>query len=281
MSGKSKALKWLGTTVFDLGDVVAKIKHPTWKRYYHGSPVEFDIKNFYKGTIADSGLHMSDRKKVAERFAESGPYSSGKSTVYKLYAPMPTLEFMDLHRNGINMLSGNTKRIAGTNLGRGIFDGTPHGQLEYRALRENGGEDVIDFLPTYINDHFGNTIEPYQLKRDVTIPIEKYHWPNRPKAVDNRLKKMRTQYDSALENSDYDTIQLLNSEVSDIMAENGIPVVKYANNNAYEGGGLSYMLFDRSKMYIPPSIPVKTWHLSTGLGAGALGGYLLNTKDQQ
>jgi hypothetical protein len=29
MSIKSKAFKWLGNTVFDLGDVVAKVKHPT------------------------------------------------------------------------------------------------------------------------------------------------------------------------------------------------------------------------------------------------------------
>ena len=174
-----KISNFLNKDLFNYDELWARIKHPTWQKYYHGSPKEFDIKNFHKGTVADSGLHMSDRKEVAEYFAEAGPYNPDKSTVYEFYAPKPTLEFMDLHSNGINMLSGNTQRIAGNHLGKGTFDGTPHGQLEYRALRESGGEDVIDFLPTRTNDRFGNTIEPYQLKRDVTIPIEKYHWPNR------------------------------------------------------------------------------------------------------
>jgi hypothetical protein len=46
---------------------------------------------------------------------------------------------------------------------------------------------------------------------------------------------------------------------------------------------MSYMLFDRSKLYMPPTIPVKTWHLGVGLGlgAGALGGYLWNKNSQQ
>lgn len=264
-----KISNFLNKDIFNYDELWARIKHPTWQKYYHGSPKEFDIKNFYKGTVADSGLHMSDRKEVAEYFAENGPYNPDKSTVYEFYAPKPTMEFMDLHKNGINMLSGNTQQIAGNHLGRGIFHGTPHGQLEYRALRESGGEDVIDFLPTYTNDRFGNTIEPYQLKRDVTIPIEKYHWPDRPKHVDDRLKEMRKQYDTAIENSDYDIVELLNSEVSDIMAENGHPVIKYANNNAFEGGGMSYMLFDRSKLHlINPEHQFKMKHALTGLGTG-------------
>lgn len=272
-----KISNFLDKDLFNYDELWAKVKYPTWQKYYHGSPKEFDIKNFHKGTIADSGLHMSDRKEVAEYFAESGPYNPDKSTVYEFYAPKPTLEFMDLHRNGINMLSGNTQRIAGNHLGKGTFDGTPHGQLEYRALRESGGEDVIDFLPTYTNDRFGNTIEPYQLKRDVTIPIEKYHWPDRPKHVDDRLKEMRKQYDTAIENSDYDTVELLNSEVSDIMAENGHPVIKYANNNAFEGGGMSYMLFDRSKLHlINPEHQFKMKHTLTGLGVGLGVGYGIN-----
>ena len=65
MGGKNKLLKWLGNTVFDLGDVVAKIKHPTWKQYYHGSPIAFNIKSPYMGTPKDMGLHVSDRYKVA------------------------------------------------------------------------------------------------------------------------------------------------------------------------------------------------------------------------
>ena len=258
----------------NFGDTWAKLQHPTWKKYYHGSPKEFDIKNFYKGTVADSGLHMSDRRDVAEYFAGANWFNAEKPTVYEFYAPKPSMEFMDLHGNGVNMLSGNTKRISGNALGKGTFDGTPYSQLEYKALRENGGEDVIDFLPSYVNDRYGSVVQPFQLKRDVTIPIEKYHWPDRPKHVDDRLKEMRKQYDLATENGDEATRIKLNSEISDIMAENKIPVVKYANNNAFEGGGMSYMLFDRSKLHlINPKhqfdiMRPATTMLGAGLGIG-------------
>ena len=85
---------------------------------------------------------------------------------------------------------------------------------------------------------------------------------------------MRRQYDLAIESGDDATRVKLNSEVSDIMAENGIPVVKYANNNAFEGGGMSYMLFDRSKLHLinpdhqfdimRPTVTT----IGTGLGVG-------------
>ena len=78
----------------------------------------------------------------------------------------------------------------------------------------------------------------------------------------------------AVENGDDAARIKLNSEISDIMAENGIPVVKYANNNSFEGGGMSYMLFDRSKMYIPPHIPIKTKHVVLAGAAAGAGGYL-------
>ena len=58
--------------------------------------------------------------------------------------------------------------------------------------------------------------------------------------------------------SDLELRAKLNSQMADILAENGHPVIKYANSHYGEGGGMSYMLFDRSKMYIPPTIPVKT-----------------------
>ena len=85
---------------------------------------------------------------------------------------------------------------------------------------------------------------------------------------------MRKQYDAAIENYDFDIVELLNSEVSDIMAENGHPVIKYANNNAFEGGGMSYSLFDRSKLHlINPEHQLKMKHALAGLGAGLGVGY--------
>ena len=290
MGGKSKALKWLGTTVFDLGDVVAKVKHPTWKRYYHGSPVAFDIKNFYKGTGADVGLHMSDRYDVAEYFSKN--FGGGNSpTVYKFYAPKPTMEVMDMHSNGVNLFAGNHTFIHGNQYGRGVFDATPDTQLLFNSLKKYGGDDVIDFVPgTKLDYNFGNRQTPFQLKRDVTIPMEQVHWPDRSPEVNTKIQKLWAQYPHQnnsgyfrFDESDLKLRAKLNSQMADILAENGHPVIKYANSHYGEGGGMSYMLFDRSKLYIPPTIPVKTWHLGAGLGigTGVLGGYLLNKKDQQ
>lgn len=288
MSGKSKALKWLGTTVFDLGDVVAKVKHPTWKRYYHGSPVAFDIKNFYKGTGADVGLHMSDRYDVAEYFSKN--FGGGNSpTVYKFYAPKPTMEVMDMHSNGVNLFAGNHTFVHGNQYGRGIFDATPDTQLLFNSLKKYGGDDVIDFVPgTKLDYNFGNRQTPFQLKRDVTIPMEQVHWPDRSPEVNTKIQKLWDQYPHQnnsgyfrFDESDLKLRAKLNSQMADILAENGHPVIKYANSHYGEGGGMSYMLFDRSKLYIPPTIPVKTWHLGAGLGTGALGGYLLQKNSQQ
>lgn len=51
-------------------DVLAKIKHPTWQKYYHGSPYPFDINKPYMGTGNDAGIHASKNYSVAKYFTE-------------------------------------------------------------------------------------------------------------------------------------------------------------------------------------------------------------------
>lgn len=67
-----KVSNFLNKGLFNYDELWAKVKHPTWKKYYHGSPNEFPIKNADMGrTGADMGLHMTDDRKVAEHFAKS------------------------------------------------------------------------------------------------------------------------------------------------------------------------------------------------------------------
>lgn len=294
---KGKVLNWLGKELFNLGDVVAKVKHPTWKRYYHGSPEAFDIQKFYKGTKGDIGLHMSDRWGVANHFTKN--FGGGTSpTVYKIYAPRPTMEVMDMHSNGVNLFAGNHTFIHGNQYGRGIFDATPDTKLLFKSLRKYGGADVIDFVPgTKLDYNFGNLQTPFQLKRNVTIPMEQVHWPDRSPEVNAKIQELWRQYPHE-NHPEYDfskywapkfddeALKLrakLNSQMADILAQNGHPVIKYANSVYGEGGGFSYILTDPTKMYLPPSIPIKNWHLGLGFGTGLGigGGIWLNKKDQQ
>jgi hypothetical protein len=46
--------------------------------------------------------------------------------------------------------------------------------------------------------------------------------------------------------------------VTQTLADFGHPVIKYANRNPMEGGKFSYIITDPTKMYIPPTIPIKT-----------------------
>lgn len=289
MSGKSKALKWLGNTVFDLGDVVAKIKHPTWKRYYHGSPVKFDIKNPWMGTHNDAGIHMTDRYDVAKMFTRDNRVSGGTPTIYKFYAPKPVREFVDLHSNGLELLTPNTFYKTDFERNRSFSDGTSASNMLFDLLKKEGGEDVVKMIDpshTFFSSP-PKDYRPYNITKDLTIDMGKVHWPDMPDNVRTRVQELNKQYPR------YSKIKIgftpeelqrraeINAEVADMFAQNGIPVVKYANTGYREGGGMSYMLFDKSKMYMPPTIPVKTWHLGVGLGTGALGGYLLNKNSQQ
>ena len=280
---KGKILNWLGKELFDIGDVVAKVKHPTWKRYYHGSPEAFDIKNFYKGTHNDFGLHMSDRYSVAKGFTKAWDVSPQQGVVYKFYAPKPSMEVMDVHSNGLELFNG-TKHY----WNNGHHDGTSYMRLTYDALRKAGGNDIIEFItPTAFTQYPWYT--PFKVRRPIDLSMKTVNWPNRPTVVAKQFDELFTQYpmkpEYALSYQFDDAAKQIraniNAKVSDIIAQNGHPVLKYANHSPVEGGGMSYILTDPTKMYIPPIIPIKTWHLGVGLGTGALGGYLLHKNSQQ
>ena len=281
-----KAGSFLNKELFNVGDIVARVKHPTWKRYYHGSPVEFDIKNPWMGTYNDAGIHMTDRYDVAKLFTRDNRVS-GTPSIYKLYAPKHTREFVDLHSNGLELLTPNTFYKTDFERNRSFSDGTNASNMLFNLLKKEGGEDAVKMIDP--SDPFFSSppkyYRPFNVTKDLTIDMAKVHWPEMPNDVRTKIQELNKQYPR------YSKVKIgftpeelqrraeINTEVANIFAQNGIPVVKYANTGYKEGGGFSYMLFDKSKMYLPPNLPFKVKH-ALGVSAG-LGTYgVLNKKSQ-
>ena len=279
MSIKSKAFKWLGNTVFDLGDVVAKVKHPTWKRYYHGANNPFDILKFNEGPSHEIGLHATRNYDVANYFAQRG-----RGPVYKFYAPKPTMEVSDFWNNNTLLFKGPTTFRANP---YGYTDATTDSKLFFDMLERFGGKNSFEFLP--LTDpriqsilKINPSYRPIKINKDIVVNSELVHWPNRPPEA---AKRIDAAYDLHKSVSKENPMAQRDASrmVTQTLADFGHPVIKYANRNPMEGGKFSYIITDPTKMYIPQTIPVKTWHLGAGLGigTGVLGGYLWNKKDQQ
>lgn len=288
MSGKSKALKWLGHTIFDLGDVVAKVKYPDWKRYYHGTRNPIDMHNLKKSTYRNIGLHMSDDPKVAAKFAGFGDiYSDYSGKIYKFYAPNPTLEIIDIGTNNINALMGTLTLNPGQ-----TYHATKNSNLLFDAIKKYSGKnDIVKHIPPTISEFNPLKLDmsgqvDFRVTDSIVLPLQEIVWPNRPYSAKKRLSDiwdlLPDKFDDRFIGKDISwSNNTPNDLAADVLSDFGYKVVKYENRFPFEGPKTAYFLTDPKSIYIPPSIPIKTWHLGAGLGTGALGGYLWNKKDQQ
>lgn len=255
-------------------DVVAKITHPTYKKYYHGSPYPFDITKAWTGTRSDIGLHMGD-KNVAERMA-------GKDgIVYEFYAPRPQLETIDKGNNDIELFVGTISRPA------------LNGNSYYFANKR--GKKYIDLLKkgdaTFISENSlsGKDFYRVTIQKDINVPSKEINWPNMPKNIENELNYIKLQRDNTLQRltnryaikepepvngrlhdpDEWNQFQLrmkrlqklseaykarANSQASKVLHDNNINVVQYWNNNAMETSKKSYFLTDPSVIYQPKDI---------------------------
>ena len=84
-------------------NLVAKLRHPTYKKYYHGTSADFNIKDARMGSTTNLGLHASDTPKIAE---DMKTHNVGTNPhVKEFYAPKPSAESIDTWNNGIEQLS--------------------------------------------------------------------------------------------------------------------------------------------------------------------------------
>lgn len=258
-------------------DVLAKIKHPTWQKYYHGSPYPFDINNPYMGTGNDAGIHATKNYSVAEYFTEG----SKDGVVYEFWAPKPSREFIDLHSNGLEMLIPHNYHKTDFELNRNFYDGTKDSKLLFNVLNNEGGKNTVKMIDVKKNKTFFSNppeyYQPFDVTKDLTIDMGKIHWPDMPDDVRNKVLELNQQYPRysktkiRLSPEEWQQRAKINTEVSKLFAENGIPVVKYANTGWREGAGMSYMFFDPTKMRVvnlesPDILRPTTTAIGTGLG---------------
>lgn len=279
-----KISNFLNKDIFNYDALKIKLQNPHLKRYYHGSPRDFDIENFYKGTTYDMGLHASDRRKVAEYFSE------GKGPVFEFFAPKPSAEVMDWHSNDIGLFVGK-KEFSGGDLN--IHDGTESSNLLFNSLRKYGGDDVIEFVPKtdprISSLHDVKSFKPFTLKRDVILDGPLVHKLDIPTSEYDKLRQLYKDYplkDNVTISFDKEQAARrakINSEAATILSDNGYPVFKYENTIPGEGGGTSYMILDPLKIkLVDPKKTVKMKHVLTGLGAGSGIGYgISHLKDEE
>ena len=267
-----KVSNFLDKNLFNYDELWAKVKHPTWKKYAHGSDDPFfDIKNADMGYNGEVGMHMSDDTSVAEVFAKGYPDQPGK--VYEFYAPKPTLETIDATNNTANIYIGNVERLAG-----GTFNSSNTNIFFENLLKKYGGEDVIQDVP--VDNYFredlnfmfpgtGDNLKKYTLKQDVTIPTKDEIWPNKPESVKKQFEELGKRWNQfKIDKKD------AAREVSKILSDNGHKVLKYENVHPMEGLKTSYILTDPSIIHlINPEHQFKMKHALTGLGTGLGIGY--------
>lgn len=277
-----KVGNFLDKKLFNFDNIIAKLKHPTWQKYYHGSDTHFDIKNADMGYNGEVGLHMTRDPKVAQFFARG--YSDQPGKVYEFYAPKPTLQTIDAHNNDAGLYISSITRKGGEY--SGIFDSSHTNTFFEKLLKKYGGEDVIQDVPINKWDRqdldfnfpgTGDNLKKYTLKQDVTIPTKDEIWPDKPTHVKEQFDALGQKWDSeSIDPGD------AAREVSKILSNHGHKVLKYENVNPIEGLKTSYVLTDPTSMYlINPRHSVKMKHVLTGAGAGLGIGYgISKLKDE-
>ena len=266
--GTFGALKKVG-----IQDLWAKIKHPTWQKYYHGSQDPFPIENARMGTYADMGLHMTRDENVAKHFAWG---NTGQ--VYEFYAPKPTLQTIDIHNNDITSLIGNRRYKAGMYQ---YMDASSRDKLFFAALDKYGGKDAYERYngigAMALKDYY-----PLAIKKDFEIPMHEVVWPNRPKEAHERLKKI---YDSLPDAGPDDMAPKFanakaNEEAAKVLSDYGHKVLQYENHNPIEGLKPAYILTDPKSMHlINPATNYNVIRPITTFTGAALSGYsIFNNK---
>lgn len=74
------------------------LRHPNWRTYYHASRTPFDV-NEYKLTGIDLGMHVNDNLNAAQAFP--------RRYIYKIRAPRPSAETIDIWSNDWRLLKNN------------------------------------------------------------------------------------------------------------------------------------------------------------------------------
>ena len=260
------------------GKVMSYIKHPTWKTYYHGSSHPFNIKDFFRGTPQDYGLHMGD-KSIATTLSQNASafqnYGidlgySYKPTVYKFRAPRPSTSTIDTHANDFRHLSENFL-IKG---GEGVrYDLHPGDKFTWNTFKDSG--TTLNYFPN------SDTYPFTTLSNDIRINMRDFfpkikNNPELNKRAQDIIDEARFNYTKMKKEGitsptleDLDSRIDLNTKTAELLSDAGYPVIKYENlafgevptkfirsNKPY----YSYILTDPSKIDLMEPYKLKTWY---------------------
>ena len=211
------------------------VQHPTYRTYYHGSPEPFPIKNFYRGTQFDIGLHVGDRDIAASMARKDSPYGTG--VIYKFRAPRPSAETIDIGSNNYRHLSENMPWEAHPKEGfpSNYFDSYPGDKLKLKLLKENGAEPTL-YTPERQNTRL-YTENPATLNLRNQFPKIKKYFQKEADAIMDKAKQYEDM--GGWEISDWERkfvreAEQINTEAADLLSKAGYKVVKYVNSNPYE-----------------------------------------------
>lgn len=248
---------WLSFGINALGDVGiglginnpnvrARLRHPTYKKYYHGTANVFDIQDAQMGTPLNSGLHASGTPTIAKSVMHSR--SGAYPRVEEFWAPRPSTETIDTWDNGITQLS--SRYTIEPRTGMSSYYAAGKNSLLFKLIRKQGGNPVmVKGKPAF------------QIAEPVTLNLRKSIYPKIPKSAHSEIDDLLKEYSSKRYSDSFwrripkeyeQRLSEINKRAAEIMSEAGYKVVKYNNTNPYEGGGgTSYFITDPSKIYQP------------------------------
>lgn len=229
-------------------NLVAKLRHPTYKKYYHGTSADFNIKDARMGSTTNLGLHASGTPKIAE---DMKMHNVGTNPhVKEFYAPKPSTESIDTWNNGIEQLSTDYEiKHLNQDFGPSGYDAAGNNKRLFGLIKDAGGE------PYMVE---GTSSPKYNVKNDVTLNLREKVYP---KVKDPKVDQLIKEFRSILQNNNVLSrsflpieqqarIAKINAEAAKILSDNGYKVVKYNNVAPLEGGGgSSYIITDPSVIY--------------------------------
>ena len=231
-------------------DLVAKLRHPTYKKYYHGTSADFDLKDARMGNEYNLGLHASDTPTIAESMQTRGNGINPK--VIEFYAPKPSTESIDVYNNGIEQLQTNYL-LKPIHTKYGIDEGyDAAGNLTqlFKLIRKYGGTPYMVKNTSYPKFNIDENVS-LNLRQSVYPKIQQSEYSK----IDDLLKEQKAILGSTsdryyLSPAQRTRLSEINTEAAQIMSKYGYKTVKYNNTNPFEGGGgTSYFITDPSVIY--------------------------------
>lgn len=253
-----------------------KITHPSYQKVYHGTPVDFDPTKFHSSTN-EFGLHVAPQKQVAQHFTSG--YVNGQfvpnGVIKEFYVPKPRHRTIDMHNNGLNLLSkdeiwqhgiGGEFDDVSSLMGGSDFNIKDKDILDRLGLIE--GKDYLlsksgKYTPELINQSYftnapnfryflsrkdihANPREILGIKGDkLSLELDDLMQQRQAFNISPYTPMQKIPEDVRL------SLQNINDKAGQLLYENGIPTIGYWNQSPIEGAQWNYIVTDPRAIKLP------------------------------